>query len=150
MSTKISIYAFFTANNFVVGIIVQKENNYSVGSGAEITCARLGFQNYQILAAGDDQKHVIIWKITRAKPKLVSINLHIHFIIHYQYHSFRPFLPILQMCAVLDSTILVSTCSQARRVAQCMSGISTSNKPMCCRATRLRYQVSLMMSTQTS
>ena len=33
---------------------LQKENNYSVGSGAEITCARLGFQNYQILAAGDD------------------------------------------------------------------------------------------------
>ena len=52
--------------------IVQKENNYSVGSGAEITCARLGFENYQILAAGDDQKNVIVWKITRTKPRLVS------------------------------------------------------------------------------
>jgi hypothetical protein len=52
---------------------VQKENNYSVGSGAEITCARLGFENYQILAAGDDQKNVIVWKITRTKPRLVSL-----------------------------------------------------------------------------
>ena len=34
--------------------VVQKENNYSVASGGEITCARLGFENYQILAAGDD------------------------------------------------------------------------------------------------
>lgn len=52
---------------------LQKENNYSVGSGGEITCARLGFENYQILAAGDDQKNVIVWKITNTKPRLVSI-----------------------------------------------------------------------------
>ena len=50
--------------------ILKKENNYSVGSGAEITCARLGFENYQFLAAGDDQQNLIIWKITRTKPKL--------------------------------------------------------------------------------
>lgn len=55
-----------------ISMIVQKENNYSVGSGAEITCARLGFESYQILAAGDDQKNAIIWKITKTKPKLVS------------------------------------------------------------------------------
>lgn len=53
---------------------LQKENNYSVGSGAEITCARLGFESYQILAAGDDQKNAIIWKITKTKPKLTLPN----------------------------------------------------------------------------
>ena len=53
-------------------LIVQKENNYSIGSGGDITCARLGFDNYQILAAGDDQKNVIVWKITNTKPRLVS------------------------------------------------------------------------------
>ena len=36
--------------------ILKKENNYSVGSGAEITCARLGFENYQFLAAGDTSR----------------------------------------------------------------------------------------------
>ena len=57
MSTKISIQIHYPQLNIsFLDIIVQKENNYSVGSGAEITCARLGFQNYQILAAGDDQK----------------------------------------------------------------------------------------------
>ena len=49
---------------------LQKENNYSVGSGAVITTARLGFENYQILAAADDQKNLIVWKITKTKPKL--------------------------------------------------------------------------------
>ena len=50
--------------------ILKKENNYSVGSGANITCARLGFENYQFLAGGDDQRNLIIWKITKTKPKL--------------------------------------------------------------------------------
>ena len=53
---------------------LQKENNYSVGSGDNITCARLGFQNYQILAAGDDQKNIKLWKITKTKPKLTLPN----------------------------------------------------------------------------
>ena len=59
-----------------------------MGSGAEITCARLGFESYQILAAGDDQKNAIIWKITKTKPKLVSANRFISifdFESHFQF-----------------------------------------------------------------
>ena len=61
-------------NNFEKKIL-KKESNYSIGSGATITCARLGFENYQFLAAGDDERNLIIWKITKARPRL-TLNKH--------------------------------------------------------------------------
>ncbi len=33
---------------------VTKQNDYQVQSGAKITCAKFGGDNYQLLAAGDD------------------------------------------------------------------------------------------------
>ena len=94
---------------------MQKENNYSVGSGAEITCARLGFENYQILAAGDDQKNVIVWKITRTKPRLVSD-------CNFELDYFRLFPDIPQMCAVSALILMLSTFLPELRAAQCTHG----------------------------
>ena len=35
-------------------LIVTKQNDYQVQSGARITCAKFGSVNYQLMAAGDD------------------------------------------------------------------------------------------------
>ena len=51
--------------------LVTKQNDYQVSSGAKITCAKFGAQNYQLLAAGDDQKNINLWKLSKNLPKLV-------------------------------------------------------------------------------
>lgn len=35
-------------------LLVTKQADYQIASGAKITCARFGATNYQLLAAGDD------------------------------------------------------------------------------------------------
>ena len=113
---------------------MQKENNYSVGSGAEITCARLGFESYQILAAGDDQKNAIIWKITKTKPKLVSANRFISifdFESHFQFLFIRLCPITLQMSVASVSTRKQRRCSQEQRVDQYTYGHSVRFKLMC-------------------
>eukprot|EP00347_Sterkiella_histriomuscorum_P009360 403341515 len=54
---------------------LTKQNDYQVTSGAKITCAKFGGQNYQLLAAGDDQRNINLWKLSKNLPKLV-INGH--------------------------------------------------------------------------
>jgi len=49
---------------------LRKLNDYQVASGAKITCAKFGSKNYQILAAGDDQRSITLWKLNKNKPKL--------------------------------------------------------------------------------
>jgi WD40 repeat protein len=52
-------------------LIVTKQNDYQVQSGARITCAKFGSVNYQLMAAGDDQKNVYLWKLNKTLPKMV-------------------------------------------------------------------------------
>jgi hypothetical protein len=42
-----------------------------VTSGAKITSAKFGGANYQLLAAGDDQRSINLWKLSKSLPKLV-------------------------------------------------------------------------------
>lgn len=53
-------------------LLVMKQNDYQVQSGAKITCAKFGGSNFQLIAAGDDQKNVYLWKLSKNLPKLVS------------------------------------------------------------------------------
>lgn len=46
-----------------------KENDYLVGSGANFTCAKISPNRCNVLAAGDDQNNIIIWKLTETKPR---------------------------------------------------------------------------------
>ena len=116
---------------------MQKENNYSVGSGAEITCARLGFENYQILAAGDDQKNVIVWKITRTKPRLVST-------FNFEFNYFRLSPDIQQMFAALVLIPTLSTFLLEPRVVQCTLGTCRVKRQTSSKGTRLPSQASHM------
>jgi len=50
---------------------LHKENDYQVGTGAEFTCAKISPKGCMILAAGDDQNKIILWKLTNTKPKLI-------------------------------------------------------------------------------
>lgn len=38
--------------------------------GAKLTCAKFGASNYSIIAAGDDQKNITLWKLNKTSPKL--------------------------------------------------------------------------------
>ena len=46
-----------------------KESDYLVGSGANFTCAKFSPVRCNILAAGDDQNNIIIWKLTETTPR---------------------------------------------------------------------------------
>ena len=46
-----------------------KENDYLVGSGANFTCAKFCPNRCNVLAAGDDQNNLIIWKLTETNPR---------------------------------------------------------------------------------
>ena len=46
-----------------------KENDYQVGSGTNLTCAKISPKKCNVLAAGDDQNNIILWKLTTTKPK---------------------------------------------------------------------------------
>ena len=46
-----------------------KENDYQVGSGTNLTCAKISPKKCNVLAAGDDQCNIILWKLTSTKPK---------------------------------------------------------------------------------
>ena len=46
-----------------------KENDYLVGSGANFTCAKFSPNRCNVLAAGDDQNNIIIWKLTETNPR---------------------------------------------------------------------------------
>jgi len=46
-----------------------KENDYLVGSGANFTCAKISPNRCNVLAAGDDQNNIIIWKLTETNPR---------------------------------------------------------------------------------
>ncbi len=50
---------------------MTKQSDYQVQSGAKITCAKFGAENYQLMAAGDDQRNVYLWKLNKSLPKLV-------------------------------------------------------------------------------
>ena len=51
--------------------LVTKQQDYQVQSGAKITCAKFGAENFQLMAAGDDQKCVSLWKLNKSLPKFV-------------------------------------------------------------------------------
>jgi len=50
---------------------MNRENDYQVGSGAKFTCSKFGGPSVNILAAGDDQRNVLLWKLTDTKPKMI-------------------------------------------------------------------------------
>ena len=50
---------------------LHKENDYQLASGASFTCAKISPKGCMVLAAGDDQNHIILWKLTNTKPKLI-------------------------------------------------------------------------------
>lgn len=49
---------------------MTKQSDYQVQSGAKITCAKFGAQNFQLMATGDDQKNIYVWKLNKSLPKL--------------------------------------------------------------------------------
>jgi hypothetical protein len=51
---NISIFILSSTLYLIFLLVVTKLNDYQVSSGAKITCAKFGAQNYQLLAAGDD------------------------------------------------------------------------------------------------
>jgi WD40 repeat protein len=46
------------------------ENDYQLGSGENFTCAKFGGSFCSILAGGDDQNGVWLWRVTNTKPKI--------------------------------------------------------------------------------
>ena len=46
-----------------------KENDYLVGSGANFTCAKISPNRCNVIAAGDDQNNIIVWKLTETNPR---------------------------------------------------------------------------------
>jgi hypothetical protein len=48
---------------------LTKESDYQVESGTNILCSKLGGKGCNILATGDDQNNVILWRLTIPKPK---------------------------------------------------------------------------------
>ena len=50
---------------------LTKENDYQVGSGASFTCAAFGSEKWQLIAAGDDQNNIMMWRVTKVKPKMI-------------------------------------------------------------------------------
>ena len=48
---------------------LTKENDYLVGSGANFTCAKISPNRCNVLAAGDDQNNIIVWKLTETTPR---------------------------------------------------------------------------------
>jgi WD40 repeat protein len=48
-----------------------KENDYQIGSGANFTCAKIGPVKCNVLAAGDDQSNITVWKLTEVKPRKI-------------------------------------------------------------------------------
>jgi len=67
---RFSTYLHFAS--FLLFSLVTKQNDYQIQSGAKITCAKFGGQNYQLMAAGDDQKNIYLWKLSKNLHKFVS------------------------------------------------------------------------------
>lgn len=40
-------------------------------TGASFTCAKIAPKGCMVLAAGDDQNNIILWKLTNTKPKII-------------------------------------------------------------------------------
>lgn len=54
------------------------ENDYQIGSGANFTCAKFGTAGGSILAGGDDQNTVLLWRVTNNKPKVTLVGQQSH------------------------------------------------------------------------